>query len=145
MVPAMVPVEGVPPEFPTRREAKGLAAIKQFTVQFPPTVKLQPKNPPPVTDRAIAEVDIAIPTDIPFSNVDKELLTFNGARISTSRDPVASICMLVRAPGSSTPVLNTMGCAEFVQIFKPAPPPQQIFALSAIAGLPEVVLRAKCT
>ena len=43
MVPAMVPVESVPPDVPTRREANGLASIKPTTDKFPLTITF-PKN-----------------------------------------------------------------------------------------------------
>jgi hypothetical protein len=39
MVPVVVPVDGVPPEVKTRRDAKGSAAIKPSAVKFPLTDK----------------------------------------------------------------------------------------------------------
>jgi hypothetical protein len=84
---------------------------KLVKLTLPTTVKFPPINTLPVAASAVADVDIAVPIDIPLTNVDEKLLTFNGARISTARVPVASICILVVATGSSTPVLNMRGCA----------------------------------
>ena len=57
MSPAVVPVEGVPPAVATHREAKGLAAIKPFTVRLPPIAQLLNASIVPIDKIAAESMD----------------------------------------------------------------------------------------